>query len=170
MGFLDTITLSNKTLSILFYVTFFIFIIPAYILSITIAVKKNEKTHKVSLFTGSGDKAIIQSSATEQELYVFKVQNTPVDGSSNFTGSFNMTLATVDGSVPNISFTVKDEIGNVITPRNRPVAATGNNTSVDFVVTNRRPEFIILYTTTPSELQELIALDIVLNTKESILS
>jgi hypothetical protein len=89
MGFLDTITLSNKTLSILFYVTFFIFIIPAYILSIMIAVKKNEETHKVSLFTGSGDKAIIQSSATEQELYVFKVQNTPVDGSSNFTGSFN---------------------------------------------------------------------------------
>ena len=169
MGFLDTITLSNKTLSILFYVTFFIFIIPAYILSIMIAVKKNEETHKVSLFTGSGDKAIIQSSATEQELYVFKVQNTPVDGSSNFTGSFNMTLATVDGSVPNISFTVKDEIGNVISPT-QTVAATGNNTSVAFKVTNRRPEFIILYTTTPSELQELIALDIILNTKESILS
>jgi hypothetical protein len=170
MGFLDTITLSNKTLSILFYVTFFIFIIPAYILAIMLATKKNEETHKVSLFTGSGDRAIIQSSATEQELYVFKVQNTPVDGSSNFTGSFNMTLATVDGSVPNISFTVKDEIGNFITSPTQTVAATGNNTSVAFKVTNRRPEFIILYTTTPSELQELIALDIILNTKESILS
>lgn len=170
MGFLDAITLSNKTLSILFYVTFFIFIIPAWILAIMIAVKKNEETHKVSLFTGSGDKAIIQSSATDQELYVFKVQNTPVDGKSNFSGSFNMTLATVDGSVPNISFTVRDEIGNVITSPTQTVSATGNNTSVDFKVTNRRPEFIILYSTTPSDLQELIALDITLNTKDSILS
>ena len=50
MGFLDAITLSNKTLSILFYVTFFIFIIPAWILAIMIAVKKNEETVGSSIY------------------------------------------------------------------------------------------------------------------------
>lgn len=170
MGFLDSITLSNKTLSIVFYITLLLFVLPSWILVIILAVRRRDDTHKVSLFTGSGDNAIIQSSASEQELYVFKVQNTPVDGKSNFTGSFNMTLATVDGSVPNISFTVKDDVGNVITSPTQTVAATGNNTTVDFKVTNRRPEFIVLFSTTPSELQELVALDIILNTNESILS
>lgn len=145
----------HSNVFMIFLVIFVLLAISVGSAGLGIAVNNKESIFKDTLVTSNTTTMTFKSG--KNLIYNYPTSNSPAGGESNFSGYFNISVD-APGGIPNIIFTVENDLGTDITLSDEIVLAPVTN--VPFKNTNAKTPTIKLYANVSTPNQNLTGISI----------